>query len=80
MIIMAIYTVLFERFYTILKKKEPRRQEITNFSFKMIKIIRFLRSSKYLKITVKLTFTTQKASACSPWTVCSVFDWKYLFG
>ena len=23
--------------------------------------------------------TTQKASACSTWTVCSVFDWKYLF-
>ena len=25
------------------------------------------------------TFTTQKANACSPWTACSVFDWKYLF-
>ena len=23
--------------------------------------------------------TTQKANACSPWTVCSVFDWKYPF-
>ena len=32
------------------------------------------RSSKYLKTTVELTFTTQKAR--SPWTTCSVFDWK----
>ena len=32
------------------------------------------RSSKRLKTTVELTFTTQKAS--SPWTTCSVFDWK----
>ena len=27
-----------------------------------------LRSSKCLKTTVELTFTTQKANACSPWT------------
>ena len=45
----------------------------------MFKIMRSLRSSKCLKTTVELTFTTQKANACSPWTVCSVFDWKYLF-
>ena len=24
-------------------------------------------------------FTIQKANACSPWTACSVFDWKYPF-
>ena len=41
--------------------------------------MRSLRSSKCLKTTVELTFTTQKANACSPWTACSVFDWKYLF-
>ena len=41
--------------------------------------MRSLRSSKCLKTTVELTFTTQKANACSPWTVCSVFNWKYLF-
>ena len=45
----------------------------------MFKIMRSLRSSKCLKTTVELTFTTQKANACSPWTACSVFDWKYLF-
>ena len=45
----------------------------------MFKIMRFLRSSKCLKTTVELTFTTQKANACSPWTACSVFDWKYPF-
>ena len=41
--------------------------------------MRFLRSSKCSKTTVELTFTTQKANACSPWTACSVFDWEYLF-
>ena len=55
------------------------REDITNFSFKMFKIMRSLRSSKCLKTTVELTFTTQKANACSPWTACSVFNWKYLF-
>ena len=24
-------------------------------------------------------FTTQKAKACSPWSTCSVFRWKYFF-
>ena len=38
-----------------------------------------LRSSKRLKTTVELRFTTQKANADSPWTACSVFDWKYIF-
>ena len=45
----------------------------------MFKILRFLRSSKCSKTTVELTFTTQKANACSPWTGCSVFGWKYHF-
>ena len=44
----------------------------------MFKIMRSLRSSICLKTTVELTFSTQKASACSPWTACSVFNWKYL--
>ena len=79
LLIMAICTVLFERFYKILRYKEPRRQLITNFSFKMFKIIRSLRSSKCLKTTVELTFTTQKANTCSPWTACLVFNWKHLF-
>ena len=41
--------------------------------------MRSLRSSKCLKTTVELTFTIQKTSACSPWTACSVFNWKYQF-
>ena len=76
---MAICTVLFEKLYTTLRQKEPMRQEITNFSFRMFKIMRFLRSSKCLKTTVELMFTTQNVDACSPWTACSVFDWEYLF-
>ena len=51
---------------------------MTNFSLKMFKIMRSLRSSKCLKTTIELTFTTQKANASSPWTAWSVFNWKYL--
>ena len=41
--------------------------------------MRVLRSSKCSKATFELTFTTQKANACSPWTACSIYDWKYPF-
>ena len=78
-IIMAIYTVLCEKIYKILRQKEPRRQEITNFSFKMFKIMRFLRPPECCKTIVELTSLTQRANACSPWTACSVFYWKYPF-
>ena len=77
-LIMGICTVLFEKLYATLRSKELRRQDITNFSFKMFKIMRPLRSLKYLK-TVELIFITQKANAWRPWTVCFVFNWKYLF-
>ena len=33
-----------------------------------------MKPSKRLKTTTELTFTTQKANACGPWTACSVFD------
>ena len=52
---------------------------MTNFSFKIFKLMRSLRSSKCLETTVELTFTIQKANFCSPWTACSVFNWKYHF-
>ena len=41
--------------------------------------MRYLRSLKCSRTTIELTFTTQKANAWSPWTACSVFDWKYPF-
>ena len=41
--------------------------------------MRSLRSSKCLKTTVQLTFTTQKAHTFSPWTACSAFNWKCFF-
>ena len=75
---MAICTVLFEKLYTVLRQKKPRTQDVNNFSFKMFKMMNFLRSSKCLKTTVEFAFTTQKANACSAWTACSVFNWKYL--
>ena len=72
---MAIGTVLFEELYTTtLRQKEPRRQDVNNFSFKMFKMMNFLRSSKCLKTTVEFTCTTRKANACSSWTACSVFN------
>ena len=54
-------------------------QDITNFFFKMFKIMRFLRFSECSETAVELSFTAQKVNACSPWTACSVFDWKYPF-
>ena len=45
----------------------------------MFKIMTSLGYWKCLKTTIELTFTTQKANACSPWTACSVFNWKYRF-
>ena len=78
-LIMVICTALFGKLYTTLKQKEPRRQNITKFSLKYSKKMRSLRSWKCLKTSVELTFTTQKAKACSTWTSCSFFDWKYLF-
>ena len=49
---------------------------MTNYSFKISKTIKSLRYSKSLKLAIELTFTIQKANACSPWTSCSVFNWK----
>ena len=67
----AVWKVLYN-----FKIKESRSQDITNFSFRMFKMMGFLRSSKCSKTIVEITFTAQKANAGSPWTACSVFDWK----
>ena len=60
---MAICTVLFEKLYTILRKNETRRKDITNISFTIFKIMPSLRSSNLLKTTAELTLTAQKANA-----------------
>ena len=51
------------------RAQETKYQEITKFSFKMFKIMRFFRSPKCSKTIVQLTFTTQKPNACS------LLDW-----
>ena len=56
---MAIYAMLFENRYTVLRSKEPTMRNITNFSFKVFKIMRFLKSSKRSKTTDELTFTAR---------------------
>ena len=71
LLIMVICSAVWKTLYNI-KIKEPRRQDIINFSFKMFKIMKSLRSSKCLKTTFEVTFTTQKANACSRWTACLV--------
>ena len=38
LLILAIYTVLFEKPYTILRLKEPTRQKKTSFSFNKFKV------------------------------------------
>ena len=78
LLIMAICTVVWQALYNF-KTKKSRRQDITNFYLKMFKIMRSLRSAKCLKTRVELQFTTQKANACSSFTGCSVFYWKYVF-
>ena len=47
-----LHSAVWKSLYNFKIKKEPRRQEITNCSFKMFKTLRFLRSSKYWKTTV----------------------------
>ena len=78
-----LHSAVWKALYNFkIKRAQEERDSIfkwDKFSFKMFKIIRSLRSSKCLKTTVELTFTTQKANACSPWTACSVFSWKCLF-
>ena len=39
----------------------------------------FFQNVQNNKTTVELTFNTQKANACSPWTASSIFIWKYFF-
>ena len=51
-------------------------QEISNFFFKMFKIMRFLRSSKSSKTIIELTFTTLKVNVCSPWIACFYYNEK----
>ena len=68
----AIWKALYS--FKIKRAQEARHNK---FFSQMFKVMKSLRSSKCL--TVELTFTTQKAYACSTWTACSVFDWNYLF-
>ena len=65
-----------------LRLNEPRKQELSNFSFKMFKIMRFLRSPKCSKSIVELTFPIQKANPCSllDWLFCSVVPFLGKFG
>ena len=75
---MAFCTVLFEKLYKILRQKEPRKQDITNFSFKIFKIMRSLRSLKCLKATVELTFTTSQRLQSLDFLFCFRLELPFL--
>ena len=75
---MAVCTVVWKALHNFeIKRAQEARHD--QFFVQNVQNMRSLRSSKCLETTVELTFTIQKANACSPWTACSVFDWKYLF-
>ena len=78
LLIMTICTVVYKAVYNF-KIKRVKKARHNQFSLNMFKIMRSMRSSKCLKTTFELTFATQKANYCSPWTACSAFNWKYLF-
>ena len=78
LLIMAICTVVWKALYNF-KIKRAQEARHNQFFFQNIQNNEILRSSKFVETTVELTFTTQNANTCSPWTTCSVFNWKYLF-
>ena len=51
-----LHSTIWKALYNF-KIKKPRKQVVTNFSFKMFKICRFLRSSKCSKIIAEKRFT-----------------------
>ena len=57
LLIMAIYSELFEKLYTIFKIKRAQEAKHNQFWFGNFKIMRFLKSSKSLKTAVELTLT-----------------------
>ena len=69
-----LHSAVWKALYSFKIKRDQEARQPIFLSKKM----RSLRSSKCLK-TVELTFTAQKLNTCSPWTACSLFDWKYLF-
>ena len=74
-----LHSAVWKALYNF-KIKRTQEAKHNKFFFQNVQIMRSMRSSKYLKTTVELMFTTQKAyAAFSPRTACSVFHWKYLF-
>ena len=61
------------------KIKRAQKARHNQFFFQNVQEMRSLRSSKCLKTTAELTFTTPKANACSSSTACSDFNLKYHF-
>ena len=70
----AVWKALY--YFKIKKAQEARHSQ---FFFQNIQNREIFKTFEMLKTTVELTLTTQKANACSLWTACSDFNWKYLF-
>ena len=61
------------------KIKRAQEARHNQFFFQNVQNNEIFETLKCLKRTAELAFTTQKLNTCSPWTACSVFNWKYLF-
>ena len=70
----AVWKALYN--FKIKRAQEARHNQ---YFFLNIQNNELFEIFKMFSTTVELTFTTQKANSCSPWTACSVFNWKYLF-
>ena len=73
-----LHSAIWKALYNF-KIKRAQEAGDNQLLFQNVQNNEILRSSKCIKTTVELTFTTQEANSSSPWTACSVFHWKYLF-
>ena len=60
----------------ILRAQEARHNQ---FFFQIVQNNEIFEIFKMFKNSWIKVYYTKKVSACTPWTVCSVFNWKYLF-
>ena len=73
-----LHRVVWKALYNF-KIKGAQEARYNQSFFQNIQNDEIFQIFKMFKTAAELTFTTQKANGCSPWTACSVFNWKYLF-
>ena len=78
LLIMTICTVVWKALYNF-KIKRPQEARHDQFFFQNVQNNEIFKIFKMFKNNSWIYVYTQKANASSPWTVCSIFNWKYLF-